>query len=120
MLGQLEDEFDELQRNGYAGEGFHTPGARLGTGVSHDLPPHLARQKALQSAEKRRALGLGSQPNRLGGGLRAADRTKSLRELVAEVRVIAKSAFECDSDWYYRRPSVERVMQRHAEQRPAR
>jgi len=73
-----------LQRSGYAGEGFFSKGHRLGVNVSHDLPPHLARQKALEAAEKRRqtaqVLGTGG---RLGG--RATNnRGLSLRELAAQ------------------------------------
>ncbi|CAK5280398.1 unnamed protein product [Mycena citricolor] len=69
FLSGLQDEYDALQRSGYAGEGFYSKGNRLGANVSHDLPPHLARTKALEAAEKRRkvtaVLGSGG---RLGGG----------------------------------------------------
>lgn len=67
-LSGLQEEYDGLQRSGYAGEGFFSPGHRLGTNISHNVPPHLARIKALEAAEKRlktsRVLG-GS--GRLGG-----------------------------------------------------
>ncbi|KAF9532087.1 WLM domain-containing protein [Crepidotus variabilis] len=53
FLAGLQDEYDDLQRSGYAGEGFYSEGKRLG-GVTHNLPPHLARAKALEAAEKRR------------------------------------------------------------------
>ncbi|EJD45753.1 WLM-domain-containing protein [Auricularia subglabra TFB-10046 SS5] len=87
FLGTLEDELDALRRSGYAGEGFHTPGVRLGAGASHDLPPHLARKKALEEAEKRcKTAGLSKAGgSRLGGGTRGTA-GKSLRELAAEVR----------------------------------
>ena len=82
-LAGLEDEYTALRTAGYDGEGFHAQGRRLGTNVSHDLPPHLARQKALEAAEKRRnvsvVLGRGG---RLGGGPTS---NKSPRELAAEV-----------------------------------
>ncbi|KAJ7103050.1 WLM domain-containing protein [Mycena belliarum] len=71
FLGGLQDEYDALQRSGYSGEGFFSTGKRVGEGKAHDLPPHLARAKALEAAEKRaqtaRVLGSGG---RLGGGLR--------------------------------------------------
>lgn len=69
FLSSLEEEYYELKRSGYSGEGFFSKGRRLGVGVSHDLPPHLARQKALQAAEKRRGLAhvLGGG-GKLGGG----------------------------------------------------
>ncbi|KIJ97888.1 hypothetical protein K443DRAFT_224902 [Laccaria amethystina LaAM-08-1] len=83
FLSGLQDEYDALQRSGYAGEGFFSKGQRLGTNVSHDLPPHLARAKALEAAEKRqrtsRVLGSGG---RLGG--RVDTKGKTPRELAAE------------------------------------
>ncbi|KZV93751.1 WLM-domain-containing protein [Exidia glandulosa HHB12029] len=86
FLGELEDELDGLRRSGYAGEGFHSPGVRLGAGLSHDLPPHQARLKALEAAEKRRNIGGMSTVggSRLGGGTRKDRSGKSLRELAAE------------------------------------
>ncbi|KAH7106798.1 WLM domain-containing protein [Auriculariales sp. MPI-PUGE-AT-0066] len=85
FLGELEDEFDALRRNGYAGEGFHSPGTRLGLGVSHDLPPHLARQKASEAAERRRkTAGLSTGGGNRLGGVRGGDRPKTMRELAAE------------------------------------
>jgi len=90
FLAELEDEYDALQRSGYAGEGFFTPGYRLGAGVSHDLPPYLARIRALEAAERRRKTeSLTEGGGRLGGrsstlerlsprelALRAAERRK--------------------------------------------
>lgn len=83
FLSGLQDEYDALQRSGYAGEGFFSKGQRLGTNVSHDLPPHLARAKALEAAEKRRRTSrlLGSG-GRLGG--RIDTKGKTPRELAAE------------------------------------
>ena len=84
FLSGLEDEYDALRRSGYAGEGFHSEGKRLGASVSHDLPPHLARQKAAEAAEKRKQIGAVLQGSgRLGGAPRG---NKSPRELAAEVR----------------------------------
>jgi hypothetical protein len=86
FLSGLQDEYDALQRSGYAGEGFFSEGHRVGADVPHDLPPHLARLKALEAAEKRRqtsrVLGSGG---RLGGRIN----TKGLspRELAAQVYV---------------------------------
>ncbi|GBE77546.1 WLM domain-containing protein [Sparassis latifolia] len=80
-LAGLEDEYDALKRSGYSGEGFFSKGQRLGTNVSHNLPAHLARQRALEAAEKRRRLNfLMSGGGRLGG-IRSG---KSPRQLAAE------------------------------------
>jgi DNA-dependent metalloprotease WSS1 len=85
FLAGLEAEYDELQRSGYSGEGFFSKGARVGEGVSHDLPPHLARLKALEAAEKRRrAAALTSGSGSKLGGRKIA---KTPRELAAEVGV---------------------------------
>ncbi|KAG6851382.1 hypothetical protein H0H93_005780 [Arthromyces matolae] len=69
FLSELQDEYDALQRSGYAGEGFFSNGTRLGVNVSHNLPPHMARAKALEAAEKRRQRTqvLGASGRRLGG-----------------------------------------------------
>ena len=85
FLAGLEEEYAALRKSGYDGEGFHSAGRRLGTDVSHDLPPHLARQKALDAAEKRRQISLVlGAGGRLGGA--AKDANKTPRELAAEVR----------------------------------
>ncbi|THH33147.1 hypothetical protein EUX98_g1046 [Antrodiella citrinella] len=82
-LSGLEDEYDALKRSGYSGEGFFSNGVRLGQGVSHDLPPHIARAKALEAAEKRRKIGIMmSGSRRLGGSSKSGSR--SPRELAAE------------------------------------
>ncbi|KAJ7225587.1 WLM domain-containing protein, partial [Mycena pura] len=82
FLSGLQDEYDALQRSGYSGEGFFGKGQRVGVNVSHDLPPHLARAKALEAAEKRRqasqVLGSGG---RVGGRINAPNLTP--RELAA-------------------------------------
>ncbi|KAF9225350.1 WLM-domain-containing protein [Gyrodon lividus] len=83
FLAGLEDEYDALQRSGYAGEGFFSHGHRLGVGASHDLPPHLGRLRALEAAEKRRgASGLSKGGGRLGGQSSALEKLGS-RELAA-------------------------------------
>ena len=85
FLSGLEEEYEALRKSGYSGEGFHSEGRRLGANVSHDVPPHIARQKALEAAEKRRKISVV-----LGGGGRLGGTTrsyKSPRELAAEVRV---------------------------------
>ncbi|KZT08562.1 WLM-domain-containing protein [Laetiporus sulphureus 93-53] len=86
FLAGLEEEYNALKRSGYAGEGFFSPGRRLGTNVSHNLPPHLARQKALEAAEKRRQLSkvLGSGGRLGAAGGRMPRINKSPRELAAE------------------------------------
>jgi WLM domain len=85
LLATLEEEYDALRRSGYAGEGFHSKGQRLGADVSHNLPPHLARAKALEAAEKRRRMaGIMSGGRRLGGRVEAL----SPRELAAQVRIL--------------------------------
>lgn len=66
-LAGLESEYEDLKRSGYSGEGFHSPGTRLGVGTSHNLPPYLARIKALEAAEKRKN-GSSGGGRRLGGG----------------------------------------------------
>ncbi|KAF8973488.1 WLM domain-containing protein [Flammula alnicola] len=88
-LSGLQEEFDALQRSGYAGEGFFSEGKRLGTSVSHNVPPHMARLKALEAAEKRvqtsRVLGRGG---RVGGLARNAGLTpRELAARAAEQRI---------------------------------
>ena len=84
FLSGLEDEYDALQRSGYSGEGFFSKGHRVGAGVSHDLPPHIARAKALAAAEKRRRIGGLSSGGRSVGGS-ATRSSMSARQLAAEV-----------------------------------
>ncbi|KDQ63176.1 hypothetical protein JAAARDRAFT_188782 [Jaapia argillacea MUCL 33604] len=84
FLSGLEDEHDALKRSGYSGEGFYSKGTRLGAGISHDLPPHMARQKALEAAEKRRKLGELMSGGRRLGGASTPRRNMTPRELAAE------------------------------------
>jgi len=107
-LAGLEEEYDTLRRTGYAGEGFFSVGRRLGTNVSHDLPPHLARLRALEAAEKRRKMSnVMSGGGRLGGQRPIAGLNP--RELAAMVRALdsnidtrsqfwGKSSTGCDSE----------------------
>ncbi|KAJ6520355.1 WLM domain-containing protein [Mycena sanguinolenta] len=85
FLSGLQDEYDALQRSGYAGEGFFSKGQKLG--VSHNLPPHLARAKALEAAEKRRKAGLMmGNGGRLGGRIDASLTPRELAARAAERR----------------------------------
>ncbi|KAI0051428.1 WLM-domain-containing protein [Auriscalpium vulgare] len=69
FLSGLEDEYAALKRSGYSGEGFFTKGYRLGAGVSHNIPPHVARLRAIEAAERRQNNSyLTSGGGRLGGG----------------------------------------------------
>ncbi|KAH9849274.1 WLM domain-containing protein [Lenzites betulinus] len=82
FLSGLEDEYAALRQSGYSGEGFYSNGHRVGANVSHDLPPHIAKQKAVEAAEKRRQISV-----ILGGGGRIggmARTNKTPRELAAE------------------------------------
>lgn len=74
-----------MQRSGYAGEGFFSEGKRLGANVSHNLPPHLARARALAAAEKRQQIArvLGGGGARLGGRIGSVGLTP--REMAARV-----------------------------------
>ena len=87
FLSELEDEYEALKRSGYAGEGFHSNGRRLGENVSHNVPPHIARARALEAAEKRRRIGgmLGGA-RRLGGSVVRRDLTP--RELAVQASTV--------------------------------
>ena len=81
LLGELEEEYYDLKRKGYEGEGFHSAGNRLnGMRVNE----YEGRRKGLAAAEKRlaqqKAMGRGGV---LGGSSRTAGKT--MREIVAEV-----------------------------------
>ncbi|TPX62068.1 hypothetical protein PhCBS80983_g00618 [Powellomyces hirtus] len=87
ILGELEKEYDALLAGGWKGEGFFAPGQRVGVGVSHNLPPHQARQKALEAATKRSVMNgtmLPAGGRRLGGvtGLHKVGKTPA--QLAAE------------------------------------
>lgn len=87
MLSELEDEYEALERAGYSGEGFHAKGRRLGENISHNVSAHVARQRALDAAEKRRRIaGVLGGAHRLGGI--TPKRNLSPRELAAAVSLI--------------------------------
>ncbi|KAJ3180356.1 hypothetical protein HDU85_004061 [Gaertneriomyces sp. JEL0708] len=91
LLGELNKEYDALIDSGYRGEGFESPGHRVGQGISHNLPPHLARQKALQAAERRQRLGQVMLPTggrKLGG----ASDVKALEAILAPGQLAAQAA----------------------------
>lgn len=79
-MGELQDEYSTLRRTGYAGEGFYTPGQTLGgnasAGNSRNVPPHVARLKALEAAQKRKQV-----TQVLGGGNRSLGGPSSTRNL---------------------------------------
>ena len=87
FLSKLEEEYAALKRSGYAGEGFFSPGQRLGGNVSHNIPPHLARLKALEAAERRKRLGMLLGSGGTLGGTGPAGRGLTPRELAAQVRL---------------------------------
>ncbi|KAK0505764.1 WLM domain-containing protein [Armillaria luteobubalina] len=85
FLSGLQDEYEQLVRTGYAGEGFFSKGHRLGGDVSHNVPQYMSRAKALEAAEKRRQASqvLGGGGRRVGTSSSGMRSGKSLRELAA-------------------------------------
>lgn len=85
----------------------------MGANVSHDLPPHLARLKALEAAEKRkqttRILGSGG---RLGGRTANAQ-GMSPRELAAQVSMMIELSPIMVHEIHFRPQSAELVMRKH-------
>ncbi len=79
LLAELEEEYYDLKRKGYSGEGFHSDGNRL-QGLR--LNEYEGRKKGLAAAEKRlqqqRVMGRGGV---LGGSKVVG---KTMREIVAE------------------------------------
>lgn len=53
-LAGSESESEDLEQSGYLGEGFYLRGIRLRVSPSHSLPPHAARMRVLEVAEKRK------------------------------------------------------------------
>ncbi|EIW73578.1 hypothetical protein TREMEDRAFT_59752 [Tremella mesenterica DSM 1558] len=79
LLGELEEEFYELKRKGYTGEGFHSSGHHL-SGLR--VNEYQGRLKGLTAAQKR----LDTQ-RRIGkGGVLGGSRVlgKSMKEIMAE------------------------------------
>lgn len=84
LLGELEEEWYELKRTGYSGEGFLGNGTRVGGGLG--VPQHIGRIKGLEAAEKRRQKGvIMGTGGRLGGEGRPPAGKKSMREVLADV-----------------------------------
>lgn len=75
---QLRDEYDNLIRKGYTGEGFLSQGHKLGGGR---IPMHEARRRARAAAEKRRDLSAGPG-QRLGGA--PVRRGQDIRKVIAD------------------------------------
>jgi DNA-dependent metalloprotease WSS1 len=71
-LSRLQEEYYELKRSGYAGEGFFTKGRRLGGGIPQTVPALIAQQRSIELdyLERRRANTVSGTngPVRLGGG----------------------------------------------------
>ena len=89
-MSRLEEEYYELKRTGYAGEGFFSHGRRLGAGIPQTIPALLAQQRLieLEFAEKKRRSNTvpgTNGPVRLGGG-NLASLGLTPRELVVLVR----------------------------------
>lgn len=91
FLSRLEEEYYELKRTGYAGEGFFSNGRRLGEGIPQNIPAYLARQRALEAAERRRRTNVSTGPVRLGGG-NLASLGLTPRELAVLVRRVIFSS----------------------------
>lgn len=90
FLSRLQEEYDELQRSGYAGEGFFTAGKKLGG--SRNVPQYQARSKAVDAAEKRRKISqsLADAGGRTLGATERGAKTLSLRELAAKVSLLLR------------------------------
>lgn len=90
-MSGLEEEYYELKRSGYAGEGFFSHGRRLGGGVPQTVPAMIAQQRAieLEAAERRKrrtnSVPVTNGPVRLGGGS-LANLGLTPRELAVLVR----------------------------------
>ncbi|KAL9629364.1 MAG: hypothetical protein Q9164_006913 [Protoblastenia rupestris] len=78
LWNQLRDEYENLIRKGYTGEGFLSTGQKLGGGR---IPMHEARRRARVAAEKRRVLSAGSG-QRLGGA--PVRRGQDIRQVIAD------------------------------------
>ena len=89
-MSRLEEEYYELKRTGYAGEGFFTKGRRLGAGIPQTGPALIAQQRSIEReiAEGRRRTNTvpgTNGPVRLGGG-NLASLGLTPRELAVLVR----------------------------------
>lgn len=85
-LDGLENEYDDLRRSGYSGEGFLSNGHRVGQGTTHNLSLAEARALAVKRAEDRdrvtKVLGKGG----VVGGRRAVGDPREVRARAAERR----------------------------------
>lgn len=84
LLSELEEEYYDLKRKGYSGEGFHSDGHRL---QGSRLNEFQGRRRGLAAAEKRlaqqRLIGRGGV---LGGTMPSG---MPMREAVAEVGLMS-------------------------------
>ncbi|KAL9099588.1 MAG: hypothetical protein Q9163_004932 [Psora crenata] len=78
LWSQLRDEYENLIRKGYTGEGFLSTGHKLGGGR---IPMHEARRRARAAAEKRKVLSAGSG-QKLGGA--PVRRGQDIRQVIAD------------------------------------
>ncbi|KAJ1556252.1 hypothetical protein HK405_004125, partial [Cladochytrium tenue] len=102
ILDDLSKEFDEIVASGWQGEGFDAPGRRVGEGASHDLPPHLARERAAKEAERRLRLSKIMGPpggQKLGGSLSTVASKTGRRMSPAEMAALAAERRLLDSIW---------------------
>lgn len=78
LWNQLRDEYENLTRKGYTGEGFLSQGHQLG---GARIPMHEARRRARAAAEKRKVLSSGSG-QKLGGA--PVRRGQDIRQVIAD------------------------------------
>ena len=115
FLDKLQDEYDALRVGGYTGEGFMSDGKKMG--VSHNLPAHLAKAKALEEAERRSKLAkiMGPAGGRTLGGVKPL-MGRSPRELMAEAAERrARDAKSCGHGEGVRNETVVEEMRRAEE-----
>lgn len=78
LWNQLREEYEQLIRKGYTGEGFLSEGRKLGGGR---IPMHEAKRRARAAAEKRQTLTAGSG-QKLGGA--PVRRGQDIRKVIAD------------------------------------
>lgn len=78
LWNQLRDEYENLLRKGYTGEGFLSQGRKLG---GRRMPMHEAQRRARAAAEERRNAPTGSG-QRLGGA--PVRRGQDIRKVIAD------------------------------------
>ena len=78
LWNQLRDEYENLIRKGYTGEGFLSAGHKLG---GARIPMHEARRRARAAAERRQMLTAGSG-QKLGGA--PVRRGQDIRKVIAD------------------------------------